>query len=60
MISKTVSLIDDIFTNAAFGTSLKLKKGIIKSDVSYHFPVFVLVNSSSKIRNRNKKIIIHK
>ena len=45
MISKTVSLIDYIFTNVAFGTSLKLKKGIIKCDVSYHFPVFVFLNS---------------
>ena len=32
--SKTVSLIDNIFTNFVFDTSLKLKKGIIKSDIS--------------------------
>ena len=45
LTSKTVSLIDNIFTNFIFDTSLKLKIGIIKSDVSYHFSVFVSLNS---------------
>ena len=56
--SKTVSLIDNIFTNFIFDTSLKLKKGIIKSDVSDHFcicfPRFSMKNSQ-----RTSKITIH-
>ena len=43
-----------------FDTLLKLKKGIIKSDVSDHFPVFVSLNSLSKIHKENQKITIHK
>ena len=39
---------------------MKLKKGIIKSDVSDHFLIFVSLNSSSKINKENQKIIIHK
>ena len=58
--SKTVSLIDNIFTNFIFDTSLKLKKGIIKSDVSDHFPVFVSLCSPSKIHKEHQKITIHK
>ena len=58
--SKTVSLIDNIFTNFIFDTSLKLKKGIIKSDVSDHFPVFVSLCSPSKIYKEYPKITIHK
>ena len=58
--SKTVSLIDNIFTNFIFDTSLKLKKGIIKSDVPDHFPVFVSVCSPSKINKEHQKITIHK
>ena len=58
--SKTVSLIDNIFTNFIFDTSLKPKKGIIKSDVSYHFPVFVSLCSPSKIHKEYQKITIHK
>ena len=54
--SKTVSLIDNIFTNFIFDTSLKLKKGIIKSDES----VFVSLNSSLKIHKEKQKITIHK
>ena len=53
--SKTVSLIDNIFTNFIFGTSLKLKKRVFKSDACDHFPVFVSLNSLSKIHNKNKK-----
>ena len=54
--SKTVSLIDNIFTNFISDTSLKLKKGIIKSDES----VFVSLNSSLKIHKEKQKITIHK
>ena len=49
--SKTVSLIDTIFTNFIFDTSLKRKKDIIKSDVSEFFPVFSSLCSPSKIHN---------
>ena len=45
--SKTGSLIDNIFTNFIFGISMKLKKIIIKTDVSEHFPVFVSLCSDS-------------
>ena len=58
--SKTVSLIGDIFTNFIFDTSLKLKKGIVKSNVSDHFLVFFSLNSSSKIHKENQRITIHK
>ena len=58
--SKTISLIGNIFTNFIFGTSLKLIKGIIKSDVSHHFPVFVSLCSPSKIHKEHQKITIHK
>ena len=59
LTSKTVSLIDNIFANFIFDTSLKLKKGIIKSDVSDHFPVFVSLCSPSKIHKEHQKITIH-
>ena len=58
--SKMVSLIDNIFTNFIFETSLKLRKRIIKRDVSDHFPVFVSLNSSSKIHKENQNITIQK
>ena len=45
--SKTGSLIDNIFTNFIFGISMKLKKIIIKTDVSEHFPVFASLCSDS-------------
>ena len=50
--SKTVYLIDNIFTNFIFDTSLKLKKGIIRK-LSGYFPVFVSLNSSLKIYKEN-------
>ena len=56
----TVSLIGNIFTNVIFDTSLRVKKGIIKSDVFDHLPIFVSLNSSSKIHKENQKITIHK
>ena len=58
--SKIVSLIDNIFTNFIFDTSLKLRKGIIKNDVSDHFPVFVSLCYPSKIHKEHQKITIHK
>ena len=58
--SKTVSLIDNIFTNFIFDTSLKPKKGIIKSDFPYHFPSFVSLSCGSKMHKENQKINIHK
>ena len=60
VISKTVSLIDNLFTTFIFDISLKLKKGIIKSDMSDHFPVFLSLNYSSKFHKENQKITIHK
>ena len=53
-------IIYNIFTKIIFDTSLELKKRIDKSDVSEHFPVFVSLNSSSKIYKENQKITIHK
>ena len=58
--SKTVSLIDNLLTNSIFDTSSKLKKGIIKSDVSDHFPIFASLCSPSKIHKEYQKITIHK
>ena len=58
--SKTVSLIDNLLTNFIFDTSSKLKKGIIKSEVSDHFPIFVSLCSPSKIHKEYQKITIHK
>ena len=58
--SKTVSLIDNIFTNFIFDTSLKLKKGINKSDVSDHFPVFASLCSPWKIHKEHQEITIYK
>ena len=47
----TATLIDNIFTNNVFDTSLK--KGIIKSSISDHFPIFVAINiSKNKVKNR--------
>ena len=57
--SKTVSLIDNVFTNFIFDISFKLKKGIIKNDVSDHFPVFVSLCYPSKIHKGYQKITIH-
>ena len=39
---------------------MKLKKGIIKSDVSDNFSVFVSLSSRSKIYKENQKNTIHK
>ena len=53
-------MIDNIFTNFIFHTSLKLKKGIIKSDVSDHFSVFFSLCSPSKTHKKHQKVTIHK
>ena len=58
--SITVSLINNIFAVFIFDTTLKLKKGIIKSDASDHFPVFVSLRSLSKSLKENHKITTHK
>ena len=58
--SKTVSLIDNILTNFIFDTLLKLKKGILKSDVSDHFSVVVSLCFPSFIHKEYQKITIHK
>ena len=58
--AETLFLIDNIFTNFIFDTSLKLKKGIIKSNMSDHFPVFVSLCSPSKTHKEHQKISIHK
>ena len=50
--SKTVSLFHNIFTNFVFDTSLKLKKGIIKSDTSDYLPLFISRSSRSKIHKK--------
>ena len=60
VISKAVSLIGIIFTNFISDTSLKLKKGIIKSDMSGRFSVCVSLCSPSKIHKEYQKITIHK
>ena len=58
--TKAVSLIDNIFTNFIFDTSLKLKKRIIKIDVFDHFPVFVSLCFPSNIYKEYQKITINK
>ena len=52
----TATLIDNIFTNNIFDSSLK--KGIIKTSISDHFPVFVAINIS-KDKIKHKKTEIH-
>ena len=46
--SKTKSLMNNKSANFIFGTSFKLEKGVINSDVLDHFPVFVSLYSPSK------------
>ena len=57
--SKTGSLIVMYSEILFLETSLKLKRGIIKSDVSDHFPVFVSLCYPSKIHKGYQKITIH-
>ena len=58
--SKTGSLIVMYSEILFLETSLKLKKRIIKSDVSDHFPVFVSLCYPSKVHKEHQKITIHK
>ena len=46
--SKTKSLMNNKSANFIFGTSFKLEKGVINSDVLDHFPVFVSLYPPSK------------
>ena len=55
--TSSATLIDNILTNTFFDNSLK--KGIIKSPISDHFPIFAAINIS-KSKNKNKKIEIKK
>ena len=55
--TSSATLIDNILTNTFFDNSLK--KGIIKSPISDHFPIFAAINIS-KNKNKNKKIEIKK
>ena len=43
----TTSIIDNIITNDIFNQSLK--KGIIKSDITDHFPIFFSINTDIKV-----------
>ena len=53
----TATLIDNILTNSFFEASLK--KGIIKTSISDHFPIFTAFNISQN-KNTLKKIEITK
>ena len=56
--ASTATLIDNILTNSFFEASLK--KGIIKTSVSDHFPVFAALNISKNKRSTSDKIEITK
>ena len=56
--SKTATLIDNILTNTVFDTSMKT--GIIKNNLSDHFPIFVSLKMSSEIRKEKQNISIQK
>ena len=49
-----------MYSQIIFDISLKLRKGIIKSDMSDHFPEFVSLRSPSKIHKEHQKVTIHK
>ena len=57
--TSSATLIDNMFTNCVFDTSLK--KGIIKTSISDHFAIFAAIKlSNEKTKNqkiKNKKII---
>ena len=56
--TSTATLIDNILTNSYFEVSLK--KGIIKTSISYHFPVFAAFNTSKIKKDISKKVEITK
>ena len=56
IINKSKTSIDQIFTNDFINT--KIKTGIFKTDISDHFPIFIVVqkyNKSDYQKNKNKK-----
>ncbi|XP_065651287.1 uncharacterized protein LOC136079476 [Hydra vulgaris] len=53
---KSVSLIDNIMTTDTFNESLK--KGLIKNDVSDHFPIFFSINTDIEQLQIKKPIIL--
>ena len=55
--TSSATLIDNIFTNCVFDTSLK--NGIIKTSISDHFAIFAAIKLSNK-KTRNQKIKIKK
>ena len=54
--AKTATLIDNILTNSFFERSLK--KGLIKTHVSDHFPIFASINISKNKLNISKETMI--
>ena len=55
--TSSAMLIDNIFTNCVFDTSLK--KGIIKTSISDHFAIFAAIKLSNE-KTKNQKIKIKK
>ena len=55
--TSSATLIDNIFTNCVFDTSLK--KGIIKTSISDHFAIFAAIKLSNE-KTKNQKIKIKK
>ena len=58
MTTSTSTLIDNIFTNCFFESSLK--KGIIKTPISDHFPIFAAFNTDKNSSITSKKTVITK
>ncbi|XP_065660434.1 uncharacterized protein LOC136084295 [Hydra vulgaris] len=55
----SISAIDNILTNAFQDSSLKT--GIVKTDISDHFPIYFSINQDTRINNNSKtKIYIRK
>ena len=55
--TSSATLIDNIFTNCVFDTSLK--NGIIKTSISDHFAIFAAIKLSNE-NTRNQKIKVKK
>ena len=55
--TSSATLIDNIFTNCVFDTSLK--NGIIKTSISDHFAIFAAIKLSNE-KTRNQKIKVKK
>ncbi|XP_065643028.1 uncharacterized protein LOC136074619 [Hydra vulgaris] len=51
----SATLIDNILTNSLF--EISLKKGVIKTFISDHFPIFISISTSNKIKINEKKTI---